>query len=130
MSNLYALDGLCHNAEPGTYGHECGKPAKWVGTSSTGFQSGYCDDCKVRGWEGKSMGQWRRLGIVWRAEDWRSPLGDWLGWRVVRGAGNTIEIALGGEFATSVGPINGYRHRIAARTLAVDLNRKAQEQST
>ena len=24
-TNSYATDGKCHNAEPGTYGHECGK---------------------------------------------------------------------------------------------------------
>ena len=28
---LYATDGLCHNANRGTYGHECGKPAEWLG---------------------------------------------------------------------------------------------------
>ena len=30
-TNSYATDGKCHNAEPGTYGHECGKPATWIG---------------------------------------------------------------------------------------------------
>lgn len=24
-------DGRCHNTEPGTYGHECGQPATWIG---------------------------------------------------------------------------------------------------
>ena len=32
-TNSYATDGKCHNAEPGTYGHECGKPAAWIGTN-------------------------------------------------------------------------------------------------
>ena len=37
----YASDGICHNAEPGTYGHECGKPAIWIGITKTGFRSGF-----------------------------------------------------------------------------------------
>jgi len=51
----YENDGKCHNAEPGTLGHECGKPAVWLGTSATGFRSGFCDDCKRRGWEAKGQ---------------------------------------------------------------------------
>jgi hypothetical protein len=31
----YATDGKCHNAQPGTYGHECGKPAEWLGTKAS-----------------------------------------------------------------------------------------------
>lgn len=45
----------CHNAEPGTYGHECGKPATWVGTSEyqgTIYRLGFCDHCKRHGYEG------------------------------------------------------------------------------
>ena len=60
-SNLYAIDGLCHNAEPGTYSHECSKPAVWVGTKSIGFASGFCEDCKERGWEARSYERWERL---------------------------------------------------------------------
>ena len=29
----YATYGKCHNANHGTFGHECGKPAAWVGTN-------------------------------------------------------------------------------------------------
>ena len=43
----------CVNAEPGTYGHECGKPATWIGTTATGWQGCYCDHCKEHGHEGR-----------------------------------------------------------------------------
>lgn len=60
-SNRYATDGKCHNSEPGTFNHECGRPATWLGTSVvTGFVSGFCDDCKVNGFE--AVGRtWRRI---------------------------------------------------------------------
>lgn len=60
-SGLYASDGRCHNAEPGTFNHECGKPAVWLGTSAAGFQSGFCDDCREHGTEARSFGGWRRI---------------------------------------------------------------------
>lgn len=56
----YATDGKCHNAEPGTYGHECGKPATWLGTDGNGFTSGFCDDCKQYGYEAKGRTWVRR----------------------------------------------------------------------
>src|SRR6266566_3686223 len=56
----YATDGRCHNAEPGTYGHECGKPAVWLGTTASGFVSGYCDDCKRHGAEARGC-RWERI---------------------------------------------------------------------
>jgi hypothetical protein len=54
----YATDGRCHNAEPGTFGHECGKPAVWIGETATGFRSGYCDSCKRDGTEARSVVRW------------------------------------------------------------------------
>lgn len=59
-SNLYAVDGLCHNAEPGTFNHECGKPATWLGTTAGGFTMGFCDACKREGWEASSCVSWAR----------------------------------------------------------------------
>lgn len=47
--NLYGCDGLCHNAQIGTFGHECGKPATRIGTKANGWQSGFCDHCKEHG---------------------------------------------------------------------------------
>ena len=37
-----AKDGRCHNAEPGSFNHECGKPATWIASKATGFRSGFC----------------------------------------------------------------------------------------
>lgn len=48
----------CSNAEPGTYGHACGKPATWIGTMPSGWRSGFCADCKARGWEARSVSHW------------------------------------------------------------------------
>lgn len=46
----YATDGKCHNAQYGTFGQECGRPAVWIGTNpETGFRSGFCDKCKRTG---------------------------------------------------------------------------------
>lgn len=56
----YAQDGKCHNAEPGTFGHECGAPATWIGTKANGFQSGFCDECKAHGTEARRFAQWQR----------------------------------------------------------------------
>ncbi len=49
----YATDGKCHNSEPGTFNHECGKPATWIGIRRNGFRSGFCDQCKDHGAEAK-----------------------------------------------------------------------------
>jgi hypothetical protein len=54
----YASDGFCHNAEPGTYGHECCKPAVWVGTKANGFSSGFCGACRASGYEAREMVSW------------------------------------------------------------------------
>ena len=59
MPNLYAADGLCHNAEPNTYGHECNKPAVWLSESAGGFSSGFCDDCRNNGTEARGRFNWR-----------------------------------------------------------------------
>lgn len=56
----YATDGKRHNAEPGTFNHECGKPATWIGRTARGFESGYCDDCKARGYEARRVVSWRK----------------------------------------------------------------------
>lgn len=57
-SNLYATDGKCHNANRGTYGHECGKPAQWIGHKASGFASGFCDRCKEHGDEAVGVVLW------------------------------------------------------------------------
>jgi hypothetical protein len=54
----YATDGICHNANRGTFNHECGKPAEWIGTSSRGFRSGYCNHCRQHGDEARGVVCW------------------------------------------------------------------------
>ena len=56
----YATDGKCHNAQPGPYGHECGKPATWIGATRAGFRSGFCDECKRNGYEALDVVAWER----------------------------------------------------------------------
>jgi hypothetical protein len=52
----------CVNAEPGTFGHECGKPATFIGTNAASpTQACFCTDCKERGDEARSFGDWREL---------------------------------------------------------------------
>lgn len=58
MTFTYATDGLCHNSNRGTFNHECGKPALWIGTNASGWQCGFCDDCKEHGHESSKMVTW------------------------------------------------------------------------
>lgn len=71
-TNLYAVDGLCHNAEPGTYGHECGKPARWLGLSRSGMWSGFCDLCRKDGYEARGRTAWEVHPAIPRDEDIRA----------------------------------------------------------
>jgi len=53
----------CVNAEPGTFGHECGKPATFIGTNAnSGAQACFCADCKEHGHEARCFGDWHQLG--------------------------------------------------------------------
>jgi hypothetical protein len=56
----YATDGKCHNAEPGTHNHECGKPAEWIGQEPAGYKSGFCSHCKEHGYEAKTFTKWTK----------------------------------------------------------------------
>ena len=51
----------CVNSEPGTFNHECQKPAQWVGTSATGFDACFCDNCKGHGYEAQGVVYWERI---------------------------------------------------------------------
>jgi hypothetical protein len=51
----------CINAQPGTYGHECGKPATWIGAMETGWQACYCVGCKAHGFEARAVKDWRAI---------------------------------------------------------------------
>ncbi len=56
--STYATDGRCHNANPGTYGHECGRARTWIGIQPSGFRQGFCDRCKADGYEARTVTQW------------------------------------------------------------------------
>lgn len=51
----------CTNAEPGTFNHECGKPAAWAGTHHSGHVQNFCDYCRDSGHEARSVVGWRRI---------------------------------------------------------------------
>jgi len=53
----YATDGKCHNSQ---HGHECGKPAKWIGANAKGFKSGFCAECKESGYEARPVVAWEQ----------------------------------------------------------------------
>lgn len=60
----YAIDGKCHNAEPGTYGHECGKPAVWNAENANGFRSGFCARCRSVGSEARGFHGWQPYDLA------------------------------------------------------------------
>lgn len=67
----YATDGKCHNANHGTFGHECGKPATWIAVkphlSDMGapmahvYRVGFCDECKEHGDERHGVIRWEPM---------------------------------------------------------------------
>lgn len=49
----------CINAERGTFGHECGQPAAFIGKKlATGAQGCFCAECKEPGHEARGFGDW------------------------------------------------------------------------
>lgn len=61
VPNLYATDGLCHNAELAWYGQECGRPATWIGFTAAGWGAGFCDRCKDGGRDTRNKVRWERI---------------------------------------------------------------------
>lgn len=51
----------CTNAEPGTFNHECGRPATWAGTRRSGHVQNFCDRCRAEGWERHGVVEWTTL---------------------------------------------------------------------
>ena len=57
----------CSNAEPGTFNHECGKPAEWLADCPSKFKPGetftaaFCSDCKEHGYEARAYTDWRAI---------------------------------------------------------------------
>lgn len=55
----------CINSEPGTFGHECGKPATCIGTHyPSGTDAALCDDCAMNGTEGRQHVNLRPIGLA------------------------------------------------------------------
>jgi len=59
-TSSYATDGKCHNAEPGTYGHECGKPAAWIGTLRAALHLESAFGNVIGKYEARDVIAWRR----------------------------------------------------------------------
>jgi hypothetical protein len=61
---MSVIDGKCGNSEPGSFGHECGKPAVWIGTKpsqsvvGSNFHGAFCAKCKREGWDAKGVKTW------------------------------------------------------------------------
>ncbi len=51
----------CTNAEAGSYGHECGDAAGFIGLSSDGGQACFCSACKEHGSEARRYSHWQAL---------------------------------------------------------------------
>jgi len=51
----------CTNAEPGSYGHECGEPAGFIGSNEDGDQACFCSACKTQGSEARRHSHWQAL---------------------------------------------------------------------
>ncbi len=57
----------CINAEPGTFGHECGKSASFIGTkAATGAQACFCASCRETGHDALGREQWHALDVAAR----------------------------------------------------------------
>ena len=57
-----AEDGhKCQNAEPHTYGHECGSPAEWIGQDVDGYRAFFCNHCRHYGHEARLFHTWHQL---------------------------------------------------------------------
>lgn len=39
----------CHNAQHGSFNHECGNPAAYIGTRADGYTSAFCTHCAAHG---------------------------------------------------------------------------------
>jgi len=51
----------CTNAEPGSYGHECGEPADFIASKADGGQACFCSACKAHGCEARRYSDWQEL---------------------------------------------------------------------
>ena len=48
----------CTNANRGTFNHECGKPALWIGIHHSGHAQAFCLRCRAEGDEARTVATW------------------------------------------------------------------------
>ncbi len=59
----------CTNSEPGTFNHECGRPARWLGVKNstlepgTTYRQAFCDRCKKDGAEARGVLAWTQIEL-------------------------------------------------------------------
>ena len=58
----------CTNAEPGSYGHECGEPAGIIGSRADGGQACFCSACRALGSEARRYSDWQALPVMGQAD--------------------------------------------------------------
>ena len=61
----------CTNAEPGSYGHECGDAAGFIGLRSDGGPACFCSACKEHGSEARRYSHWRSKRLRYAPGDVR-----------------------------------------------------------
>ena len=59
----------CTNAEPGSYGHECGEPASFIASRAEGGQACFCSACKEHGSEARRYSHWKALPTMGQADN-------------------------------------------------------------
>ena len=59
----------CTNAEPGSYGHECGEPAGFIGSNADGGQACFCSTYKAQGSEARRYTDWMALPTMGLADN-------------------------------------------------------------
>lgn len=53
----------CSNSEPGTFNHECGRPAIWRGFHRNGHVQLFCDACHCTGHEAAFVVRWEPIKL-------------------------------------------------------------------
>jgi predicted ester cyclase len=51
----------CTNSEPGTFNHECGRPAEFTGTHPSGHRQNFCAACRTNGHEARTVTRWQTI---------------------------------------------------------------------
>jgi hypothetical protein len=52
------MTNRCTNSNRGTFNHECGKPAEWLGVHNSGWPQAFCSRCREHGDEARGIYDW------------------------------------------------------------------------